>query len=134
MAVQARGAVKQHKEQTHEAVSLFPIDWSLGLGGHWRAKVCGWLHERRVTEGGARPGEVRPVVRLRHVVVGDVKVESGMGEHLVTTQHGAFASRTEYSCAIYLSSMGFWKECQSWHLRPSLPPPSTGPVLPPPDF
>lgn len=51
--------------ETHQALTLFPIDWS--LGGHWRAKVRGWLHERRVTEGVEGPGELRPsVFRLRH--------------------------------------------------------------------
>lgn len=60
----------EKQEQTHQALSLFPIDWSLG-GGHWRAKVRGWLHERRVTEGGEGPDEVRAGVRLRHVEVGD---------------------------------------------------------------
>lgn len=59
---------KQQMAKTHQALSLFHIDWSLGLGGHWRAKVRGWLHERRVTEGSEDPGEVRPsVFRLRHV-------------------------------------------------------------------
>lgn len=68
------GRTKKEKQKadgqntTHQAVSLFDIDWSLGLGGHWRAKVRGWLHERRVTEGSEGPGEVRPsVFRLRHV-------------------------------------------------------------------
>jgi hypothetical protein len=65
-------AVKQHntKEQTYQALSLFPIDWSLGLGGHWKTKVRGWLHKRRVTEGGERSGELRAGIRLRHIVVG----------------------------------------------------------------
>jgi hypothetical protein len=50
---------------TYQALTLFPIDWS--LGGHWRAKVRGWLHERRVTEGEEGPDELRPsVFRLRH--------------------------------------------------------------------
>jgi hypothetical protein len=68
------GKTKKEKQKadgqntTHQALSLFDIDWSLGLGGHWRAKVRGWLHERRVTEGSEGPGEVRPsVFRLRHV-------------------------------------------------------------------
>jgi len=56
----------KEKAETHQALSLFPIDWSFGVGGHWRAKVRGWLHERRVTEWGEGPGEVRPGVRLRH--------------------------------------------------------------------
>lgn len=56
----------KRKARTHQALSLFPIDWSLGVGGHWRAKVRGWLHEKRVTERCEGPGEVRPGVRLRH--------------------------------------------------------------------
>lgn len=52
---------------TYQALSLFNINWSLRLGGHWRAKVRGWLHERRVTDGIQWPREVRPsVFRLRH--------------------------------------------------------------------
>ena len=58
------------KRRTHQALSLFPIDLSLGLGGHWRAKVRGWLHKGRVTEGGEDPGAMRPVFRLRHGEVG----------------------------------------------------------------
>lgn len=64
---------------THQALSLFHIDWSLELGGHWKAKVRGWLHERRVTEGSEGPGEVRPsVFRLRHV-----RFSVGVGHLLV---------------------------------------------------
>lgn len=63
---EANSWASKGKAQTHQALSLFPIDWSLG-GGHWRAKVRGWLYERRVTEGVKMPGEVRPgVFRLRH--------------------------------------------------------------------
>jgi hypothetical protein len=57
---------KKRKSPTYQALSLFQINWSLRVGGHWRPKVRGWLHEGRVTEGGEGPGEVRPSVRLRH--------------------------------------------------------------------
>ena len=64
---QRKKSKKVDCQNTHQALSLFDIDWSLGLGGHWRAKVRGWLHERRVTEGSEGPGDVRPsVFRLRH--------------------------------------------------------------------
>lgn len=48
------------------------------------AKVRRGLHKRRVTEGGERPGEVRPAVRLRHVVVGveEWSPEWGSRRHL----------------------------------------------------
>jgi hypothetical protein len=93
------GQAAQHKEQTHQALSLFPIDWSLGLGGHWKAKVRGWLHERRVTEGGERSGELRAGIRLRHIVVGvsEWSPEWGSIEMLVDEYLGlASEYRTRY--------------------------------------
>lgn len=78
-------STKSKKTRTHQALSLFHIDWSLGLGGHWRAKVRGWLHKRRVTEGSEGPGEVRPsVFRLRHVLV-----FSGGGSFMAVEQEWA---------------------------------------------
>jgi hypothetical protein len=38
---------KKQNDETYKALSLFPIDCS--LGDHWGRKVRGWLHERRVT-------------------------------------------------------------------------------------
>lgn len=51
MAGKVRGAKGEggSKDKTHEAMTLFPIDWSLA---HWR-----WLHEQARDRGGVKDRE-----------------------------------------------------------------------------